>query len=82
MDNTRRKTIAILLQVIMIVMIFTNHFLVIIFFYAPVARWFGLKVSSLIIDICLIFTLVISLVIIFLLIEFRGGEKIDERRNG
>lgn len=64
-----RKTYIIVLQIIMLLMIQANHYLVTVFYHNPLGIWFGIIVYSVITDVILLATIAIELIIIVLLIE-------------
>lgn len=69
-----KKSVIIVLQIISLLLMISNHYLVMVIYYASYLDlyniwFFGVKVSSLITDICLYITVGIQLTIIVLIIE-------------
>ena len=70
-----RKSIIIVLQIICLLLMVTNHVLAVFFQYFPYIYVFGILVRNFLIDVIICVTIGLQIFIIVALIEDTGGEK-------
>ena len=70
-----KKSIIIVLQIICLLLMVTNHYLTASYLYFPECYFFGVLINALIIDAVLWLLIGLQLTIIVALIEDKEGEK-------